>query len=79
MKFKWLGKTPMVRRFFMGYLVLLFILFFIDPFISKHGELFWERLILFFPGYGFLSCILMFAVAKMACIILKRDAQYYEQ
>lgn len=79
MKFKWLGESTAVRRFLIGYFLLLLFLFFVEFFVRKHAELFWEGLLLFFPVYGFFSCILVFCAAKIVSNILKRDPDYYEQ
>jgi len=79
MKFKWLGQSTSVRRFVIGYFVLLVFLIFIEFFVHKHAELFLEGLVFFFPVYGFISCILVFSAAKIMSKIIKRDPDYYEQ
>jgi len=79
MKIKWLGKLKEIRLLLIIFYTLLFLLFFIEFFVHKHAELFFEGLLFFFPIYGFFSCILVFGAAKILIKIVKRDPDYYEQ
>lgn len=79
MKLKRLRDSSTAHRFLTGYLALLFLLIFIDPFFHRHTEFVFEKLLFFFPLYGFGSCMLLFGVTKMVSRLFKRDVDYYEQ
>ena len=78
MKIMRLGKSKRVRSPLIVFCTLLFLLVLADVFIHKHADLFLEGLLFFFPLYGFVSCVLIFSVAKGIAKILKRDSDYYE-
>ena len=62
-----------------GLFVLLLLLWGIDFFFGGHHEgVHWQSQPLFFVWYGFLSCLVLVGLAKVAAIFLDRRDDYYD-
>lgn len=55
------------------------LLLLLDLLIHRHSYHPWEKLIAFYPLYGFLGCVVLVLVAKWMRRFLMRDEAYYDR
>lgn len=67
-----------VKRFLIGFFVVLGLLLVADLFVEKHPDFPWEGVPAFFAVYGFSAYVLLIFVAKLWRRIVKRDEDYYD-
>jgi len=50
----------------------------VDFFVHRHAHVSWEGIREFFPAFGFVSCIVLVAVAHLVRLVFKRKETYYD-
>lgn len=68
-----------IKRLLWGFYVCCVILLALDVFIHRHIAHSWERLIGFYPLYGFVGCVVLVLIAKWMRTFLMRSEDYYEK
>ncbi|MEX0617560.1 MAG: hypothetical protein WDZ76_04120 [Pseudohongiellaceae bacterium] len=71
-------KRENVRRLLHVLYFVCATLLLLDLFIHRHVEHSWERLIGFYPMYGFVGCVVLVLVAKWMRTFLMRGEDYYD-
>jgi len=67
-----------IRRLLRVFYVLCALLLVLDLILHRHIYHPWERLIGFYPLYGFVGCVVLVLVAKWMRRVLMRAEDYYD-
>jgi hypothetical protein len=70
-------KPENVQRVLYVFYAICALLLVLDVIIHRHTYHPWERLIGFYPLYGFVGCVVLVLVAKWMRTFLMRDEDYY--
>ncbi len=70
------ANVTLVLRVFYGLCALLLLL---DLLLHRHVENEFERILAFYPIYGFAACVLLVMIAKQMRHFLMRDEDYYRR
>ncbi len=79
MKSHWLDDPANVRRLWRAFVCVLVLLVLAETAIELHPRFALERVLAFHAWFGFLSCAVMIAVAKLLGAVLKRPDDYYDE
>lgn len=71
-------KPKNVKRLFMAFYMLCGLLVVADFFVDRHDYHPWERLLAFYPLYGFVGIVFLVYVAKLLRHIVMRPEDYYD-
>ncbi|NHN36495.1 hypothetical protein G8764_04220 [Pseudomaricurvus alcaniphilus] len=72
-------KPDNIKRILRVFYVCCAALLLLDLVIHRHVEHPWERLIGFYPLYGFIGCVVLVLAAKAMRKLLMRDEHFYER
>ena len=72
-------KPQNVKRFLMGFYILLVLLIVVDLILPKHPVFPWEGYPSFYGAYGFVACVgLVLATKYILRKMVKREEDYYD-
>jgi len=67
-----------VKLLFHGFYVLCAILVVLDLVITREDHHSWERVVAFYPLYGFVGIVVLVLIAKLMRRVLMRPEDYYD-
>jgi len=78
MKQHWLYRPGTTRKLWIAGIIILLLTIVAEPFISLHPHFSIEKLFSFYALFGFISCVVMVAAAKLLGVLVKRKDDYYD-
>jgi hypothetical protein len=75
----WLTRAATIRKLWLAFIVVVAVTVVAELFLAHESHFGVDGTFAFHAWFGFVSCIVMIAVAKLLGILLRRPDTYYEE